>query len=452
MPQTSDASIERFGSGEIKHLLWSFSIPAIASMVAVALYNIIDRIFIGRGVGPMAISGLALTFPLMSLVAAIGTLVGVGASARISIVLGMRDVNWARNILGNALIMAFVLSAVLVTFSMVYLDRILLLFGGSDATIPYAREFLRIVIPGSIFTNLTFSFCGIMRATGFPKKSMYVIMSSVGINLILAPIFILWLKMGIRGAAMATVIAMFCSAVLAISHFFNKALPVHFRWRSFILRGYIMRNVLSIGLAPFLMNVAGSMVNMILNKKLVVLGGDLAIGAYGIINSYAAFILMGVMGLGQGMSPIVGFNYGAQKLKRMKDVLLLTLKYATILTTSGFIIAQVMPSLLVWPFTSDPELTAITVKGMRLAFLAIPIVGFQVIISIFFQAISKPGQAIFMSLSRQVIFLIPSLYFFSQWFGLIGVWLALPFSDTLAFMLSLLFLRRERNVFYPRNF
>ncbi len=444
--ETATAKLER---DKIGSLLLHYSVPAIVGMVVASLYNIVDRVFIGQGVGPLAISGLALTFPLMTLIAAIGTLVGVGASARLSIVLGMKDIKWARNILGNAFILTFVLSTVFITIAMIYLPEILVAFGGSEQTIPYAIDYLKIVIPGSVLTNLSYSFSGMMRASGYPQKSMYTILIGVVLNVILDPLFIFGFGLGIQGAAIATVISMFVSAVFVMSHFFNPKHVVHFEKGCMHLRGYIIRNITSIGMAPFLMNVAACGVNIIMNHQLVRQGGDLAIGAYGILNSYAILIVMSVMGLCQGMQPIVGYNYGAQKYKRMKDTLLLTLRVGTLIMVIGFVVCELFPGLLVSAFTSDPGLKSMAVKGIRLAFIMLPVVGFQIIISNFFQSISKAPKAIFMSLSRQVIFLIPSLYLFSKWFGLTGVWLSIPFSDLLAALVALILILREKRFFYP---
>ena len=351
--ETATAKLER---DKIGSLLLHYSVPAIVGMVVASLYNIVDRVFIGQGVGPLAISGLALTFPLMTLIAAIGTLVGVGASARLSIVLGMKDIKWARNILGNAFILTFVLSAVFITIAMIYLPEILVAFGGSEQTIPYAIDYLKIVIPGSVLTNVSYSFSGMMRASGYPQKSMYTILIGVVLNVILDPIFIFGFGLGIQGAAIATVISMFVSAVFVMSHFFNPKHVVHFEKGCMHLRGYIIRNITSIGMAPFLMNVAACGVNIIMNHQLVRQGGDLAIGAYGILNSYAILIVMSVMGLCQGMQPIVGYNYGAQKYKRMKDTLLLTLRVGTLIMVIGFVVCELFPGLLVSAFTSDPGL------------------------------------------------------------------------------------------------
>lgn len=446
--QTATAGLEQ---EKIGRLLLDYSLPAIVGMLVASLYNIVDRVFIGQGVGSMAISGLALTLPLGTMVAAIGTLVGVGASARISIVLGMKDLKWARNILGNAFVLTFLLSALLITGSMIFMDDILVAFGGSEQTVPYAKAYLNIVIPGSVLTNLSYSFSGIMRAAGYPRKSMYTILIGVGLNVILDPIFIFGFDMGIRGAAIATVISMFASAVFVMAHFFNPRHSVHFRWGCFRPKKRIIRNIVSIGMAPFLMNLTASAVNIIMNHQLVREGGDLAIGAYGIINSFAILIVMCVMGLCQGMQPIVGYNYGAQKYKRMKDALLLTIRVATLIMGGGWLLSELAPGLLVAAFTTDPDLASMATQGMRIVCIMLPVVGFQIVVSTFFVSISKGPKAIFMSLTRQVIFLIPALYFFSHWFGLIGVWLSIPFADFLAALVALAFLLAEKRHFYPKQ-
>ena len=436
------------GKEPIGKLLLKYSIPAIVGMVVVSLYNIVDRIFIGQGVGAIAISGLALTFPLMNMVAAIGTLVGVGASTRISIVLGMKDIKWARNILGNAFFLTFIMSALLIVPSMIWLEEIVRLFGGSDQTLPYALDYLRIVIPGSVLTNLSFSFGGMMRAAGFPRKSMLANIIGVGFNTILDPVFIFGLGMGIQGAAWATVISMLASALFVMHHFANRKNELHFERQGFRLKKRIIRNIVSIGLAPFLMNTAASVVNIVMNRQLRDTGGDLAIGAFGIINSYGAFFVMMVMGICMGMQPIVGYNFGAKKLKRMKDTLLLSIRIATGFVFVGFLFGELAPGVLVRLFTADETLRAMTVPGMRVVFALLPLIGFQIVVAQFHQSIGLAGEAIFMSLSRQVLFLMPLIWIFGRLWGLEGVWWALPISDGIATLTAAYFLIRVRNKFY----
>lgn len=441
---------KKLGTERIGKLLWSYSIPSIISMVAVALYNIVDRIFIGQGVGPLAISGLALTLPLMTMITAIGTLVGVGAASRISIVLGKGDVEWARNILGNALILTFIMSAIFITLAMSYLDEILVVFGGSEQTIPYAREFLQLVIPGSLFSNLSFSLSGLMRASGYPVKSMLVIITGVVLNVILAALFIFVFDMGIRGAAMATVISMGISALFAISHFCLPHSYIRFYRRCFKLKFFIIRNIVSIGLAPFLLNVVASSVNALLNVSLVTYGGDLAVGAFGIINSYMLFVVMIVLGLCQGMQPIVGYNYGAEKRGRVKQTLKLTIQIASLVVATGFVLGELFTEQLVRAFTDNEELMLITERGMRIAFALLPLIGFQIATANFFQFIGKAGIAIVLSLSRQLIFLMPSIFICSRLWELTGVWIAIPVADFFATFVTALALWKVRDIFVDK--
>lgn len=432
-------------------LLKRYSIPAIVSMVVVALYNIVDRIYIGHGVGPMAISGLTLTLPVSSMIAAIGTLVGAGAAARISIVLGMNDLKWARNILGHVPILTCILSLLFIVPAMLFIDPILFLFGASEATLPYAKDYLMIVIPASIFTNLCYSFSNVMRASGFPKKSMSVVLVGVLLNVILDPIFIFWFDMGIKGAAIATAISMFVGAAYAVSHFVNQKHEVSFHRNSFVLRPNIIKNILSIGFSPFSMNFIASAVAIVVNNQLRTHGGDIAIGSFGIINSYQLFISLIVVGLCQGMQPIVGFNYGAGNNKRVKDTFFLAARVATIIFAVGMVLMEGFPRFASMLFTSDPELIALTIKGMRITFAASLLIGIQIVISHYFMSIGKALQSTLMTISRQLVFLIPLLILFPSIWGLDGVWLAIPVSDTLAFVLALCFIIREKRYLYPKK-
>ena len=447
----SQSNTLELGREPVARLLLKYSIPAVVGMVVVSLYNIVDRIFIGQGVGPMAISGLALTFPLMNMIAAVGTLVGVGASTRLSIVLGMRDIKWARNILGNAFFLTFVMSALLITPTMIWMDDILRLFGGSEQTIPYARDYLAIVIPGSVLTNLSFSFGGMMRAVGYPNKSMLANIIGVVLNVILDPILIFGFDMGIAGAAWATVISMLAGALFVLYHFTDKRREVHFERPGFRLKKRIIRNIVSIGLAPFLMNTAASVVSIVMNHQLRNTGGDLAIGAMGIVSSYGVFFVMMVMGLCMGMQPIVGYNYGSNHLKRMKDALILSIRVATGFVCVGFLLGELAPGLLTGLFTDDEALRAMTVPGMRIVFAFLPIIGFQIVIAQFHQSIGMAGVAIFMSLSRQVLFLMPLIYLLGGLWGLTGVWWALPLSDWISSLTAFFFLVRTKGKFYPRG-
>ncbi len=452
-------------NGKISRLLWTYSVPAVIGTVSNALYNIIDRIYIGQGVGSMAISGMALTLPLMALFGAFGMLVGAGAAARISISLGERNIARAENILGNALVIALIVSGTFYTFSYIFLHDILLLFGGTPQTIPYAEEFLRVIIPGQVFAMLTFSFNNMMRASGYPLKAMVTMLSGAVINTVIAPFFIfdqlhfvIWeidviipcLNMGIRGSAMATVIAMILSCAWVMSHFFNSKSYVHFRRKNFRLSREIIFSILSIGLSPFLIQVAASTVNALMNHALKAQGGDLAIGAFGIINSLVILLVFTVIGLNQGMQPIIGYSYGARRYDRMFETLRLGIKAATVVSILGFAFGVLLPELPVSAFAKaeDVEIKAIAANGMRIAVAMFFLVGFQVVTTNFFQSIGNARISIFLSLTRQVIFLIPGIFIFPHFFGLNGVWMSLPVADFLAAGLSALalwwFVRRLR--------
>lgn len=427
----------------IPRLLWKFALPAIITTLTTSLYSLIDRIFIGQGAGAMAISGLAICFPILNVLTAFGTLVGVGGSTRISIVLGMGDRDWAERILGNALVLTVLIWIALTTVCLVLLHPLLLVFGGSENTIPYAADYLNIVIPGYIFCNLSYSFCNIIRASGSPTQSMVIMLVGAGINLILDPIFIFGFGMGIKGAAVATVISMFLTSVLTMRFFLKKSSYIRFKTSTLRLKGNIVKNILSIGMSPFLMNLAASAVAVILNRQLVVHGGDLAVGAYGIINSYAILFVMFVIGLCQGMQPIVGYNYGARKIDRVRHVFYLSVKVGSVITVLGFLLMELFPEAAAKVFTTDGHLIHIAKNGFRFVFLMFPFVGFQIVTSNFFQSLGKVHLSILLSLSRQVLFLIPAMFFCASRWGLNGVWAATPVADFFACLLALLILKRQ---------
>ena len=421
-------------------LLWKYSVPAIVGTMVMSLYNVIDRIFIGQGVGADAISGLALTFPIMSLSGAVGMLVGLGAAARISIVLGQDDKVKAEKILANSLILSLSFACCYLTFFAIYMDDILRSFGGSERTIPYAREFLIYIMPGMLCTNLCYSFNNMMRASGYPGKAMYTMLIGAFSNLILAPIFIFGLDLGIKGAAIATDIAMAISMLFVMAHFFNRNSELRFHRRYFKLEWGILFNIVSIGLAPFLVNVASSVINAIINTSLYRYGGDEAIGAFGIFNSYATLVVMLIIGLCQGMQPIVGYNYGAGHYSRMKRAFLLTAIVATICSTIGWIGSTFLPYYIIRAFTTDAQLIDVAIHGMRIAMGVFPIVGVQIVTTNLFQSLGMASKSIFLSLTRQVIFLIPLLLIFPHIYGLNGVWGAMPVSDAIATAITLLML------------
>lgn len=431
----------------IGKLLWKYAVPAIVGTMVMSLYTIIDRIFIGQGVGPDAISGLALTFPILTLTAAIGMLVGAGAAARISIVLGQKDPRRAEMILGNSLILSLGLSCCYTIFFIFFMDDILRQFGGSDRTIPYAREFLFYLLPGMALTNLCFSFNSMMRASGYPKKAMITMLIGAVMNVILDPIFIFWFEMGIKGAAIATVISMAVSTAFVMYHFIGKESSIRFHRYSFRLQGQIIRNIVSIGMSPFLINLTASAVAIFMNTSLQKYGGDTAIGAFGIINSYGMLIVMLIIGLCQGMQPIVGFNFGAGNLQRMQKALTLTATVATIITTIGFIGSTFFPQYLARAFTTDAHLIEVSSAGLRITMMMFPIVGAQIVITNFFQSIGKASISIFLSLSRQVLFLIPAILLLPHLWGLEGVWYASPVADGIATLVTVWVLFAQRKLF-----
>ena len=426
-----------FRSQKIWRLVWNYSLPSIVGTLVTAMYNVVDRIFIGLVEGPFAISGLAITFPVMTLTSSLGMLVGSGAAARISISLGKRDHHTAEQILGNSLLLTVILNAVFITLFVTFLEPILMAFGASSLTFPYARDYLKIVLLGNLFVSLCYNFNAMMRSSGYPTKAMVTMLIGAVLNLILSPLFLFVFKLGIRGVAWATVLSMFIGMLFVMHHFTLRSSVIRLRWKQIRLNKTIILSILSIGLSPFSMQVAASSVALLMNTSLLRHGGDLAVGAYGIINSILMLILMVVLGLNQGTQPIIGYNYGAGNYRRVRDTLFYSLKMATLFTTVGFLIGQFFPRFLASAFTTDAELLEISGSGLRIALLALPFVGFQIVSSNFFQSIGFAAKSIIQSLSRQLIFLVPGIILLPRIWGLQGLWIAIPVSDTLAALLSL---------------
>ena len=431
---------------KISKLVWDYALPAIVGTMVNATYNIVDRVFIGQGVGALAISGLAVTFPVMNLIAALGMLVGAGASSRISINLGKKDPERAEKILGNSFLLTIVLNLVFIALLMIFLEPILMAFGASEETYPYARDYLQIILPGNIFVTMTYSFNSMMRASGYPQKAMYTMLIGAALNIILDPIFIFVFGMGIAGVAWATVISMFIGMLFVMYHFTRKSTSLRLRKKNIRFEKSILVAIVSIGLSPFFMQVAASGVAVLMNTSLKSYGGDLAIGAYGILVSLIMLITMFVIGLNQGLQPIIGYNYGAEKYDRVKASFYYGFKIATIVTTLGFVFGVFFPRVFARAFTSDLQLLDLAENAMRISILAFPLVGFQVVMSGYFQSIGQAKKSIILSLSRQLIFLIPSIIILPRMFGLNGVWAATPVSDFLASLLALTFFIRQRNV------
>ncbi len=441
MAQTNSPLV--IGTDPIGRLLWRFALPAIIAMTASSLYNIVDSIFIGHGVGPLAISGLALTFPLMNLAAAFGSLVGVGASTLVSVKLGQRDYEGANRILGNVLVLNVVLGLLFTAVFWVLLDPILYFFGASDVTIVYARDYMRVILIGNVVTHMYLGLNSVLRSSGFPKMAMYATLLSVVINVILNPLFIFTFKWGIAGSAWATVISQVISLTLQMIHFSRRDQLLHFQRGIYRLRGELVRAMLSIGLSPFLMNLCACMIVILINRGLQEHGGDMAIGAYGIVNRIAFLFVMIIMGFNQGMQPIAGYNYGARLYGRVLDVTRLTMRWAVGISTLGFLLCQLTPELIIRMFTSDAALIAVAVYGLRIVFAVYPVVGFQMVSTNFFMSIGKPRQAIFLSLTRQLIFLIPCLIILPPFLGQLGVWVSIPIADVMAAVITAILLVRQ---------
>lgn len=421
------------GTESIGKLLLQYSIPAIIGMTITSLYNIIDSIFIGHGVGPMAIAGLAISFPLMNLVIAFCTLVSAGGSAIVSIRLGQKDMKGATEILSHTLMLCITNSVFFGALSLIFLDEILVFFGASADTLPYARSFMEVILLGTPISYTMIGLNNVMRATGYPKKAMLTSMVTVLANIALAPLFIFQFGWGMKGAATATVISQFIGMVWVVSHFFNKENTIHFDGVVWKMKRRIVKSIFAIGMSPFLMNVCTCVIVIIINNSLQDYGGDMAIGAYGIINRLLTLYVMIVLGLTMGMQPIVGYNFGAQKIDRVKQTLRMGIISGVIITSSGFLICELFPHAVSALFTDSSALTGLAVGGLRITALMFPLVGAQIVISNFFQSIGKAKISIFLSLTRQLLYLLPCLLLFPQWWGLKGIWISMPVSDILAF-------------------
>ena len=436
-------------------LLWQYALPAVITQVVASVYNIVDRVFLGQYVGALAIAGLAITMPIMNIIHAFGSLVGAGASSRMSIVLGRKDVRWAEKILGNSMLLTFFFGFLFVTGGYLFMDKILAIFGASPDTIGYAREYMQIVLPGMFFTTMTFNLTGLIRASGYPTKSMWIMASGAVLNIFLDALFIMVLNLGIAGAAWATSISMFTTAVVATAHFVMPKSYIRFKRHVWIPKLYIFRNILFIGLSPFLMNFAASFVVALLNRQLIRYGGDLAVGAYGIVNTFGAFMVMFILGLCQGMQPIAGYNYGAGHNHRLRSVYLLTMKVSLIVGLIGATLAVATPRLILRAFTTSEDLLNIGVPAMRYLNVMLPLIAFTITNSQFFQSIDKPWISITTSLSRQVLFLIPLMFIIPALMvdaggdGLTGVWLTCTVCDVLGAILAAVLLMGQRKVFRP---
>ncbi len=413
-------------------LLLQYAIPSVIAMTASSLYNIIDSIFIGQGVGALAIAGLAITFPLMNLGAAFGSLVGIGSATLMSLRLGQKDYVSANQILGNVFLLNLLFGVGYSIAGLIFLKPLLFFFGASNETMPYSQEYMQIILMGNVITHMFFGLNALLRASGNPGKSMIATLFSVLINVILTPIFIYPLHLGIRGAALATLIAQIVMLMVQIRWFGEKSHPIFLQKKYFRFKRKIIKETLSIGLAPFLLNAASCIIIIFINKGLILYGGDLHVGAYGIINRFVFLFLMVVMGINQGMQPIAGYNFGAGNIHRVNQVLKYSLTLGVGVLTAGFLVSRYFPVQVAILFTKDASLIELVAEGLGIVFIFSPLIGFQMVISNFFQSIGMVRKAILMSLSRQVLFLIPFLIYLPQWYGVRGVWYSLPAADFLA--------------------
>ncbi len=439
------------GTKPVGHLLWQYALPAIIAMTASSLYNIIDRMFIGQVVGPEAIAGLTITFPFMNLAGAFGAAVGVGASTAISVKLGQKDYETAENILGNTVTLNLIIGLAFSVVCLIFLDPILLFFGASKATLPYARDFMEIILAGNVFSHMYFGMNAVLRAASKPKQAMYATIFTVVMNIILDTVFIFWWRWGIRGAAFATIISQTLALCYQMKLFCNKNELLHLKKGIYKLKAQLVKMIIAIGISPFLMNVCACVVVIFVNNQIARYGGDMAVGGYGISFSVATIFAMFVIGLNQGMQPIAGYNYGSQQLDRLMRVLKLAIIAATCIMMFGWIIGEFFPQYIARLFTTDKELTKMSIIATRFNMLAFPLIGFQMVVTNFFQCIGKVKISIFLSLSRQLLILVPMLAILPLFFNLDGVWYALPASDAtaslIAFVIMTIYMRKFKRQF-----
>ena len=414
-----------------------YALPAIVAMTASSLYNIIDRAFIGQLVGPEAIAGLGITFPFMNLSAAFGAAVGVGASTCISVKLGQRDYKRAEYLLGNTVTLNLIVGFVFMVVCLVFLDPILLFFGASEVTLPYAREFMTIILLGNMVTHMYFGMNAVLRAAGKPRHAMYATLFTVGCNIVLVIMFVWWFRWGIRGAALATITSQTLALCWQMWVLSDKRELLHLKKGIYKLRMNLVRNIVAIGVSPFLMNVTSSVIVIFMNNQFVRYGGDMAVGAYSIANSVVMMFFMFVMGMIQGMQPIIGYNYGAEKFDRMLRCLWQTISVATGILLVGWACSMLFPREIARIFTTDETLIGLAARGIKLDMMVFFVVGSQAVITNFFQCIGKVKISIFLSLSRQLFMLLPMAYVFPLFWNLDGVWYSMPASDFASFAMTI---------------
>ncbi len=425
------------GTKPVGQLLIQYALPAIVAMTASSLYNIIDRAFIGQIVGPEAIAGLGITFPFMNLSAAFGAAVGVGASTCISVNLGQRNYKRAEYLLGNTVTLNVIIGIAFMVICLVFLDPILRFFGASDLTLPYAREFMQVILVGNVVTHMYFGMNAVLRAAGKPRHAMWATLFTVGCNILLIMAFVWWFRWGIRGAALATVVSQTLALCWQMWLFSDQQQILHLKRGIYKLKGELVRNIIAIGISPFLMMLTSCVIVIFMNNQFVRYGGDMAVGAYSIANSVVMMFFMFVMGMNQGMQPIIGYNFGAEKYDRMFRCMWLTIAAATGFLLIGWTLSMLFPTQIARIFTTDPTLIALSARGIVIDMLVFFLVGSQAVITNFFQCIGKVKISIFLSLSRQLFMLLPMAYFFPMIWQLDGVWYSMPASDFGSFSMTL---------------
>ena len=430
------------GTQPVGRLLWQYALPGMIAMTASSLYNMVDSIFIGHGVGSMALAALGISFPLMNIGAAFGAAVGIGGSTLMSLRLGQRKYDKANNVLGNMVALNIITGLLVGIVSIIFLDPILRFFGASEQTLPHAHDYMFILLLGNVITHLYLGLNAALRSASKPRAAMIATIVTVVLNIILDPIFIWPLHMGIKGAAIATVIAQAIVLCWQLWQFSRQRELLHLEWRFLKPARAIVKDIVSIGISPFAMQITGCVVAIFMNNALMTYGGDLAVGAYSIANRLGFIFFMVIMGICQGFQPIAGYNYGARNMDRVKRVLRLTITASVIAMTVGWVIGELLPGPCTRLFTDDETLIAISIRGIRINMLVFPVIGYQAVITNFFQTIGKVRVSIFMSLSRQLLFLLPMLLIFSAIWGLDGVWASLPASDFAAFLVAVIIMQR----------
>ena len=436
MTDNKQAALE-LGQKPVGQLLWQYALPAIVAMTASSLYNIIDRAMIGQIVGPEAIAGLGITFPFMNLSAAFGAAVGVGSSTCISVKLGQRDYDTAQHLLGNTVTLNLIIGFAFMVICLLFVDPILLFFGASEMTLPYAREFMVVILLGNMVTHMYFGMNAVLRAAGKPKHAMYATLFTVACNIVLVIAFVWWFRWGIRGAALATVTSQSLALCWQMWIFSDKKELLHLKRGIYRLKSQLVKNIIAIGISPFLMQTTSCVIVIFMNNQFVRYGGDMAVGAYSIANSVVMVFFMFVMGMNQGMQPIVGYNYGAEKYDRMFRCLWITIVCATLILLVGWGLSMAFPRQIARIFTTDPTLLDLSARGIKIDMLVFFVVGSQAVITNFFQCIGKVKVSIFLSLSRQLFLLLPMAYIFPLFWDLDGVWYSMPASDFGSFAMTI---------------